>query len=56
MNIWILFLVINSSNVEILQYKQERDCVNAATAVRKSLKTVDSGTKIQVFCEYRPEK
>lgn len=56
MNIWILFLVINSSNVEILQYTQERDCVNAASAVRKSLKAIDNGTKIQVFCEYKPWK
>lgn len=53
---WVLFLIINSKQVDILQYKIERDCVNAMTAVRKSLKTVDSGTKIEARCEWRAIK
>lgn len=53
MNLWVLVLVINTQPVKILDYKYERDCTNAATAVRLSLKAVDSGTKVKVFCEWK---
>ena len=39
-----------------MQYKFERDCGNAATAVRLALKAKDNGTKATVICEWRPIK
>jgi len=53
---WVLFVTFNFKAIELMQYKHERDCNMAATAVRLALKAKDSGSKANVICEWRPIK